>query len=129
MGETQSDYFVAGGQRAVSQYAVEGQSLKDTPGIRRDLANLFKSAYMPEQARIDFDKWLSLARQGYCYPPVLGASGGDDTAMAIDFITDNGLIAGVVVGSVGSCQGEKVGRGLGNDTPPAKSEKKTGGGC
>lgn len=118
-----------GGQGAASQYAVEGQALRDTPGIRRDLVNLFKSAYMPEQSRIDFDKWLALDNHGYCYSSALEVSGGYDAVMAIDFTSKNGLITGVAVGSVTACQGKKVGRGLGNDTAPTKSEKKRGNGC
>ena len=118
-----------GGQGAASQYTVEGQTLKDTPGIRRDLVNLFKSAYMPEQSRIDFDKWLALEKHGYCYALPLGTSDSEDVAMAIDFTSKNGLITGVVVGSVVMCRGEKVGRGLGNNATPAKSKKMSGSGC
>ena len=129
MDETKSDYFVPGDQGTAYHYAVERHDLKDTPGIRRDLVNLFKPAYMPEQTRIDFDKWRALEKQGYCYSIPPGPSGNEVAAMAIDFTAENGMISGVVVGSVSSCRGKKTGQGLGNDHPPVKSEKKTGSGC
>lgn len=126
MDEIKSDYFVPGDQAAAYHYAVERPDLKDTPGIRRDLANLFKPVFMPEQTRIDFDKWLTLEKQGYCYS---GSSANGGAAMAMDFTTKEGFIIGVVVGSTSSCRGKKVGRGLGNDSPPGKSDRKGGGGC
>lgn len=129
MDEIKSDYFVSGDQGATYHYTVERADLKDTPGIRRDLVNLFKPEYMAEQTRIDFDKWLALGKQGYCYAHTPGLSEKEGVAMAINFTSKNGIISEVVVGSVSSCQGQKIGKGLGNNHTPVKSTKKAGSGC
>ncbi len=121
-----TNYFAAQDQGEDAFYRVEGPDLKDTPGVRRDLVNLFKSAYMPEQTRIDFDRWRALAKQGYCYAPAPGPPEGA-RAMAIDFSTRNGLITGLAVGSLPWCQGKEIGPGLGNDQPSGKVEGKAGG--
>jgi hypothetical protein len=77
------------------------KGLKDSASARRGLVNTFKPVFMPRAGRIDFSRWLALPGRGYCFSA--GAPEPAAGAMAMDFITDNGMIAGVVVGPVADC--------------------------
>jgi len=121
LNERKSDYFVADGS-TIYRYKINRPDLKDTPGVRRKLVNLLNPS--SRKGKINFNEYRVLQKHGYCFSPK------NNPVLAMDFITDNGFITAVVVGSLPACQGDKINRDQKrNDFTPLSSEKKAGSGC
>jgi len=91
------------------------------------MVNLFKSAYMGEHGKVDLTQWLALKKHGYCFAPSHTAK--DETTMAMDVISKDGFVEGVVVGSVPSCENAKIDQEFVKRFPPPKKGNVLGGGC
>jgi len=127
VGELANSYFSPSAEGRAYFYKVDRPGLKDTLGVRRKMVDLFKSAYMGEHERVDFTKWLALENHGYCFAP--SGVEGENGAMAMDVISQDGLVMGVVVGPVHSCADTKVDREFVHRFPPPSKGQGMGGGC
>lgn len=121
----ENDYFAVSQNGLVVSYKVKRPDLHDSLAVRRKLADLFKTAYMPKKSKLDMDNWWALPKHGYCFSaqPPLGNS-----SMAMDIIVKGGFVSGVVVGPMASCEEAQIDRSFAQRFPPLKKDQK-GGGC
>lgn len=127
MDKRTTDYFTAGTASPTYTYRIQRHDLRDTRSVHKDLAILFKSAFMRGRDRIDFKKWRVLDAHGYCFEPTAAAP--DDRALAMDIRTKNGFVSEVVIGPLPSCQRARIDTNFDKKYPPPKPGAKINGGC
>jgi hypothetical protein len=85
------------------RFAAEGKPLRDSVEARHRIMRALKNAYMNDLARIEVEKAVKLKKRGFCVPSTLTSTGKEGPGFSIDFLVENGLLKGFVVGSSLNC--------------------------